>query len=209
MSIPDNIDTYGLLKALCKYSLKNDFTSARIVTKNDIFSGGKDSNIQNNYIYMTVESFGILWGIKIYVNKISVNQLDIIEKGLVSGMAESYEITNKILLATCFSLLEIYWNDLYEKLHSYVNIEYDFKYFKNNLSTGDHFDMNTYATLCLGIFCLAGVDVNGGSLEICGKEYTLTYTSGDDLTLDPIGISWAYMGRELWSNMCSVRNSKK
>lgn len=187
---------YSILKAITNFQCGSNFTSADYI-----------ENRIENYIFFTVYSFGSLYGISIYSNHVDVELLKEIEPSYKPNL---YPIIKPQYLSVIYSLLKICRKDLYDKLFSKVVNELNIDYLRNNLDKMTYDELNEEVDIYLAIFALMDIPEEGGSLILGGEEVKLTYDSSmSDLTLDPYGVDWAFMGRSLWLMMCNIISKKK
>jgi len=173
---------YTIFKAITNYQCGPNLTSA---------------DYTQNYIYMTVSSFGSLYGISIYQTHVDV---ELLKKFECTYIPSIYPITNPFHLSVIFSLLKVCRRELYDRLFSRTENELDITYLRNNLEKMTREELGG-SDIYLAIFALLGVPTEGGVLNIGGKEVTLRYEI-NELELMPFGVDWAYMGRGLWQKMC-------
>lgn len=188
---------YPILKAVTNFVCGPNLTSA------DMIEGGMFFPTITEHIYMTVYSFGCLYSIEIYIDRIKTELLKVVEHNSYKSHLTS--ITSPEQLSVIYSLLKIFHPTLYEKLFRKHTNLYDINYLKNNLdkiiykTDNGHIDVDIY----LAIFALFDFPIEGGTLMIGGEEIKLVYDNREsDLELIPFGVDWAYMGRGLWLHMC-------
>jgi hypothetical protein len=176
---------YAILKAITNFQCGPNLTSVDYI---------------DNHIYMTVYSFGCVYGISIYNDHVNVELLKEIDP---SYKPKLYPITKPEYLCVIYSLLKICRKDLYDRLFSKVDNKYDISYLKNNLDKMSYNELREEPNIYLAIFALLDIPEEGGCLILDGQEVTLKYHESD-LDLIPFGVDWAYMGRGLWLKMCKI-----
>lgn len=187
---------YTILKAITNYQCGPNFTAADYIDQRGY-----------SHIYMTVLSFGSLYGIMIYVDHIKIELLKQFEPNYEPPIHLIFE---RLELSVIYSLLKICRKELYDKLFWEDVNKNDINYLKDHLGEMTPkmlYDVDIY----LAIFALMDVPKEGGTLTIGDKEVTLTYTQDEnELTLMPRNSDWGYMGRGLWLKMCEIiAESKK
>ena len=184
---------YIILKAITNFQCGPNLTTANYM--HDPFDKGfKD------HIFMTVYSFGSLYGISIYTNRVEVDLLKEIEQNYKPPL---FPIINPLQLCVIYSLLKICRKELYDKLFSKVDNELTIDYLKNNFDKMTYEELHNELDMYLAIFALMDIPEEGGTLILGGQEVTLKYDNSD-LVLIPFGVDWAYMGRGLWLKMCKI-----
>lgn len=191
---------YIILKAITNFKLGPDFTKANYM--HDPFN--KDFK---DYIFMTVYSFGSLYGISIYTDHVNIELLKEIESNYKPQL---FPIINQLKLSVIYSLLKVCQKELYDKLFSKVINELNIDYLKNNLDKMTYDVLRDSLDIYLAIFALMDIPEEGGTLMLGGQEVTLKYDDKySDLDLIPFGVDWAYMGRSLWLLMCKIISDNK
>lgn len=184
---------YAILKAITNFQCGPNLTSADYI--DNVFN----KNFKN-HIYMTVYSFGCVYGISIYNDHVNVELLKQIDP---THKPKLYPITKPEYLCVIYSLLKICRKDLYDRLFSKVDNKYDIDYLRNNLDKMTYNELHEVIDIYLAIFALMDIPEEGGTLILGGQEVTLKYQDSD-LDLIPFGVDWAYMGRGLWLYMCKI-----
>lgn len=184
---------YMILKAISNFKFGPDFTAA------DYIYG------DSGYIFMTVNSFGSLYGISIYTDHVNIVLLKEFEQNYKPAL---FPIADPLKLCVIFSLLKICRRELYDKLFVTGENEYNIGYLKSHLGEMTR-EVLSDSDIYLAIFALMDVPKEGGTLTLGGREVSLVYEEGD-LILMPDHIDWACMGRGLWVKMCEIiAESKK
>jgi hypothetical protein len=203
---------YTILKAVSNYtqfssSSENPHSCIHIEKEN---TGGDSLAYKGiKSIYLTVISFGNIYGISISQKVVKIELLKDFGSSVVF---ENLIITDEIELSIIFSIFKISYPNDYKKLFTSPDEEvYNIQYLIENYK---HYDRKIDFNIYLAMFALFGSDETGGMLKIKHKKYELTYEESN-LTMiildeddNEIGCcDWPYMGRGLWFHLCEICKS--
>lgn len=199
---------YPVLKCLSGFNfLRGGSTSSDLTA----ISFQRCMPTNESYLYMIVKSFGYVYAIKLYSDKMHIEIIDDLGTNAFNKIGDKDTITNPLLLSLYFSFLEIFWSDYYKIMKESNCVIYNFDYFINNYKThqdlincsekkekdydyayghGRGYKIRDDCTYLLGIVTLAGAATVGDDkseffVTICNTQYRVILIRGESITFYP------------------------